>query len=257
MKSNSAAASRWKEYRRLAGRIAPTLVSNRILYGQVLSDYVSTQTIWLDAGCGHLLLGSSKADEERDLVQRARFACGCDGDVEAIRHHRSLANRVVCDLTALPFKPGSFTLITSNMVVEHLDNPEQVFREFAGLLKPGGVVMVHTPNRWSYYALLSALVPQAIKNRIGTMIDGRPPEDYYPVRYRANSPGTLRRLFHDVGLQEQQVSMYASDAIFQFLADRMWGRMILRMELYLLKLSLQPGWRFLRLSICAVYKKPG
>lgn len=33
--------------------------------------------------------------------------------------------------------------------------------------------------------------------------------------------------------------------------------MILRMELYLLKLSLQPGRRFLRLSICAVYTKPG
>lgn len=89
------------------------------------------------------------------------------------------------------------------------------------------------------------------------MIDGRPPEDYYPVRYQANSPGKLRRLFHDAGCNEVQVSMYASDAIFQFLANSIWGRMLLCMELYILKLSLQPGRRFLRLSICAVYRKPG
>ena len=44
-------------------------------------------------------------------------------------------------------------------------------------------------------------------------------------------------------------------AVFHFLADSTLGRVILRMELYLLSLSLRPSWRFLRLSICGVYKK--
>lgn len=88
VKSNSGAVFRWKEYQRLVKRIAPTLVSNRTFYDKVLCDHVSDQTIWLDAGCGHILLGSRKADEERELVQRARFVCGCDGDVEAILRHR-------------------------------------------------------------------------------------------------------------------------------------------------------------------------
>ena len=215
-------ATYWKEYQCLVRRTVPALVSNRILYDKAVCDLVSNQTLWLDARCGHILLGSREIDEELALVKRARFACGCDGDSEAIRQHRSLSNLVVCNLTALPFKPSSFTLITSKMVVEHLDNPAKVFSEFVNLLKTGGIIAIHTPNRWSYYALMSMVVPQLIKNRIGKMIDGRPPEDYYPVRYQANSPGKLLRLFHDVGCNEVQVSMYASDAIFQFLANSIW-----------------------------------
>lgn len=125
----------WKEYQRLVRRIVPALVSNRILYDKAVCDLVFNQTMWLDTGCGHILLGSREIDEELALVKRARFACGCDGDSEAIRRHRSLSNRVVCNLAALPFKPSSFTLITSKMVVEHLDNPAKVFSEFVNLLK--------------------------------------------------------------------------------------------------------------------------
>jgi len=251
-------ASRQAQYKRLKERIVPTLVFNQTLYENVLRAHVSEKTIWLDAGCGHKLLPSWKADAEGELIRGVQFACGCDGDANAIKEHRSLRHLVVCDLTAIPFKPATFTLITCNMVAEHLEYPQRVFSEFSRILKPGeGVAIIHTPHRWSYFAIISALVPQFVKDRVGRMLDGRQAEDYYPVRYRCNTSNRLRRLFHHAGMEELKLSMYASDAVFQFLANSMLGRVILRMELYLLRLSLRPSWRFLRLSICGAFKKTG
>ena len=249
--------SRYAIYNRLKQRIAPTLLFNKILYENVVRSKVDDETIWLDAGCGHKLLPSWRADAEFALVRSVGFACGCDGDAAAIREHRSLTRRVVCDLAALPFKAETFTLITCNMVAEHLDDPLRVFREFSRILKPKeGVVIIHSPHRWSYFAVISALVPQSIKNRVGAMLDTRQEQDYYPVRYRCNTINKLRSLFQEAGMEEVKVSMYASDAVFQFLAGTAMGRVLLRMELFLLRLSLRSSWRFLRLTICGIYRKP-
>ena len=236
-------------------QIVPELRFNQTLYEGVLADYVSPKTVWIDAGCGHRVLPNWRAESERDLVGRARVALGCDVDVAAIRVHRSLKNRVISDLVHLPFKSGTVTLITLNMVAEHLDYPQPVFGEFARVLAPGGDILVHTPFRWSYFAIVSALTPQFIKSKIGRMLDDRPVHDYYPVRYRCNTPRRLRTLFGQAGLREVRMSLFASDAILQFLANSKAGRVILRLELYLLKLSLRSRWRFLRLSICGVYRK--
>lgn len=49
----------------------------------------------------------------------------------------------------LPLGDGVFDSIVSVEVVEHLENPRAVFREFHRLLKPGGVLVVTTPNQES------------------------------------------------------------------------------------------------------------
>jgi len=256
--STSSVRSSNVEYQRLKEKIVPNLLFNQTLYEQALRKYVSSETLWLDAGCGHKILPSWRIDSELKLVANARFACGCDVDGNATQRHASLRYRVICDLAALPFKKGSFTLVTCNMVAEHLVNPRAVFAEFARVLQSDkGVVIIHTPYRWSYFAIISRLVPQVIKNYIGRHIDGRPAEDYYPVQYRCNTPRKLRRIFSCVGMQEMKVSMYASDASLQFLAKSRLGRLIVETELYLLRLSLRPRWSFLRLSICGIYKLKG
>src|SRR5690242_19124293 len=158
-------------YQRLKAQIVPELRFNQTLYEGVLADYVSPKTVWIDAGCGHRVLPNWRAESERDLVGRARVALGCDVDVAAIRVHRSLKNRVISDLVHLPFKSGTVALITLNMVAEHLDYPQPVFGEFARVLAPGGDILVHTPFRWSYFAIVSALTPQFIKSKIGRMLD--------------------------------------------------------------------------------------
>ena len=243
------------QYERIKKQIVPELVFNQALYEKVITTYVSDKTVWLEAGCGHKILPSWREKSERALVQRAKFVCGCDGDQPAIQKHRSLRSLVVCDMAALPFKFGVFNLITCNMVAEHLVDPASVFAEFSRTLAPEGVVVVHTPNRWGYFAVISSCIPQIVKNGIGKLIDARKAEDYYPVEYRCNTPKRLGGFFANLGMKEVKLDMYASDAASQFLGRWTLGRLILRIELYLIRLSLKARWRFLRVTLCGVYQK--
>lgn len=46
----------------------------------------------------------------------------------------------------LPFAPGSFDLVTSFQVLEHVPDPRAFLRELARVLRPGGMVILATPN---------------------------------------------------------------------------------------------------------------
>lgn len=53
--------------------------------------------------------------------------------------------------------PAQFDALTSSEVIEHLENPRAVFRDFYSKLKPGGVLIVTTPNQQSVRSLISLL----------------------------------------------------------------------------------------------------
>jgi 2-polyprenyl-3-methyl-5-hydroxy-6-metoxy-1,4-benzoquinol methylase len=57
-----------------------------------------------------------------------------------------------------PYEDASFDGITSIEVVEHLENPYHFLRECARILKPGGVLIVSTPNPDHFYNKISFLV---------------------------------------------------------------------------------------------------
>ena len=63
--------------------------------------------------------------------------------------------RVVDANRALPFPDRSFDLIWCSEVLEHLVNPAFSSREFRRVLKPGGHLILTTPN--SYCLLLRAI----------------------------------------------------------------------------------------------------
>src|SRR5207237_559742 len=52
----------------------------------------------------------------------------------------------------------SFDVIISTEVIEHLENPRAVFREFYRLLRPGGTLVLSTPNQESIRSLLSLML---------------------------------------------------------------------------------------------------
>src|SRR5262245_26281409 len=69
----------------------------------------------------------------------------------------ALPNRVRwirADLNEPLSRPDSvFDVIVSVEVIEHLENPRAVFREFHRLLRPGGSLIVSTPNQESFRAI--------------------------------------------------------------------------------------------------------
>ena len=58
----------------------------------------------------------------------------------------------------LPLPDQSFASIISTEVIEHLENPRAVFREFYRLLRPDGLLIVTTPNQESVRSLAGLLM---------------------------------------------------------------------------------------------------
>jgi SAM-dependent methyltransferase len=79
-----------------------------------------------------------------------------DSTLAAMRGRVPAAQLVAADAEALPFRTGSFDLLLSSDVVEHLPALEKHFAEAARLLTDGGYYLFKTPNRrmaQAYYRL--------------------------------------------------------------------------------------------------------
>ncbi len=83
----------------------------------------------------------------------------------------------------LPFRTGSFDLVWSSEVIEHLENPVMSVGEMMRVLKPGGLLVITTPNSrcWIY--------------RLGGLL-GFPPERIQGVGHKHFfGIADMRRLF--------------------------------------------------------------
>jgi len=242
-------AMRYAEYYALRRQLAPGLRSNQECYASVLDRLVTPTTRWLDAGCGHQVFPWAP-ELEAALVERAAFAAGCDLDEPAMRKHPPIRRVASADLEALPYREASFTLLSANMVVEHIARPAAVFSEFARVLAPGGQVVLHTPNAWSYFVLAARCVPERYRRRLASHIDGRPLEDVFPTHYRANRPRRITRLLKEAGFSDVHCLLVASDATIQQF------RWIAIAELLILKATLTHWGRAFRASLIVTATRP-
>lgn len=58
---------------------------------------------------------------------------------------------------AVPLDDGSFDVVAAVETIEHLDGPRRFVAELVRLVRPGGWLLVTTPNQLSLYSLLSLL----------------------------------------------------------------------------------------------------
>ncbi len=238
-------------YGHLRDAIVPQLRSSQHYYEQQLDQYVGPETDWLDLGCGHQVLPQWRAQAERMIVDRTRSVTGIDCDLASIRRHRTIRRVILGDIGALPFPDESFDLVTANMVLEHLTNPERQFAEIGRVLRPGGRLLVHTPNSLGYPAVLNRLMPSAVSHIAIRMLDTRSDVDVFPAFYRVNTERQLASVGLKAGLVPDSVQMVATDAMFAVVPP------IALIELLAIRVLLTSPMRRYRSNMIAVLQKPG
>lgn len=147
---------------RIHRALLPHLRWNQEIYGMTISERLKTGSDWLDVGCGRRMLGKDLEYIERDLVSRAKRVVGCDVDESAMKPHLWISELYVAPAEKLPFPNASFDLVTCNMVFEHLAKPLEALTEIARVLRPGGTLILHTPNLWNYMVFLNHTVARVL-----------------------------------------------------------------------------------------------
>ena len=136
---------------------------------------------------------------------KAGRVVGVDPD-GAVLDNPHLDEAHVSDGGRLPFPPGSFELVFSDNVFEHVADPEAIFAEVFRVLAPGGVFLMKTPNRWHYVTVIARVTPFWF-HRFVNRLRGRDPEHTFPTLYRANSPGRVRVLGEGAGFRVLSVEV--------------------------------------------------
>src|SRR5690606_17476207 len=95
----------------------------------------------LEIGCGR------EARVLRRVTPHYESAVGLDPEIDGEHTPADGLRLVRGDAHALPFTSASFDVVAMQHVVEHLRDPLRAFAECARVLRPGGVLVVHTVNQ--------------------------------------------------------------------------------------------------------------
>src|SRR5215813_10202793 len=118
--------------------------------------FLQTPCVLIDAGCGCdlPLLGR--------YAKYASLALGVDLVKPTVRLNGSM-RVVVGALENLPVRSESVDVVVSRSVFEHLKEPVGVFREINRVLRPRGILIFTTPNKYCYASLVASLTPEFLK----------------------------------------------------------------------------------------------
>lgn len=151
-----------------------------------------TATAVLDLGAGAGIV------EQMNFKGLAASVCGVDLDPRVVSNPMLDEGRVA-NADGIPYEDNRFDVVFSDNVLEHLDEPLNVFREVVRVLKPGGVFLFKTPNKWHYMPTIARLTPHGFHQYVNRL-RGRAEVDTFPTRYRANCFGDVARIAVKAGL---------------------------------------------------------
>ncbi len=128
----------------------------------------------LEVGCAYgnmIFMLHAAVDDVADV----EFV-GVDLDEEALEYASAFAERVPgyancsfqsADVTAgLPFEDGWFSSVSIADVIEHLESPAAVLAELCRVTRPGGIVVVATPQRESLFKSMASGLNRLTRGRL-------------------------------------------------------------------------------------------
>jgi ubiquinone/menaquinone biosynthesis C-methylase UbiE len=220
--------------------ITPKLEYSQNIYEKILRKVYDSKNVWLDLGCGHQLLSPWRKKEEKKLVEDSKMFLGLDYELNSLKKHQSLNHKIRGDIKYLPLKSNTLNLITANMVIEHLQYPEEQLSEVNRVLKPGGRFIFHTPNKYGYSLLLTKWIPDSLKQKLLNFLENRKAEDVFKTYYRLNTTGQIKKIIKKTGFKIEEINYIASTPHFSKIPP------LLIFELFFIRLLLSKAFKLIR-----------
>jgi 2-polyprenyl-3-methyl-5-hydroxy-6-metoxy-1,4-benzoquinol methylase len=101
------------------------------------------------------------------------------------------------DRARLPLQDGEADVAAAVETIEHLENPRAFIRELSRVVRPGGLVVVTTPNQRSFLSLATLV----IKGRFSAFQDNA-----YPAHLTALLDVDMRRIAAECRLEDVAIS---------------------------------------------------
>lgn len=113
----------------------------------IVNSYIENKVI-LDIACG-------EGYGSNIMAATANFVHGVDIDASTVqsaisKYRRPNLNYSVGNATSIPFDDNTFDVVVSFETIEHHDQHEEMISEIKRVLKPGGVVIISTPDKLFY-----------------------------------------------------------------------------------------------------------
>lgn len=168
-------------------------------------------------------LGSAQGNTSLTLAEAGYEAWAVDLRLDFLRyaglkHERGIFRRVVANAEQLPFPPGFFETVIWGEMIEHVAHPETILGEIRRVLRPGGLLLLSTPNG----ARLRTGLPTFSQIKDRATFEARqfqPDSEGHLFLYRREELGPLLRA---AGFGPKQHRFYATPWITGRLGFRHW-----------------------------------
>ncbi|WGV29000.1 class I SAM-dependent methyltransferase [Halotia branconii] len=161
------------------------------MVSRTLAQQYSGNGVLVDVGCGSGKLWSFVGDRFNHYigVDAVRYA-DLPADTEFIPFN--------LDVGKAPLPDGCADVVCAVEIIEHLENPRAFVRELVRLTKPGGLVIVTTPNQLSLLSKLTLI----LKNQFNAFQEA---PGLYPAHITALLEIDFYRIYTECNLTDLQI----------------------------------------------------
>ncbi len=169
------------------------------IFRKEILTHITDDGVLLDLGAGAGIVN------EMNFKGLSSRVCGVDLD-ERVLINKMLDEGKVADVSDIPYPDSTFDVVFSDNLMEHVDNPLNIYAEVLRVLKPGGYFLFKTPNKYHYMPLIARFTPHKFHQWFNAL-RGRQADDTFPTKYQSNSRKDIEKIANVAGFNKVHVNI--------------------------------------------------